>query len=81
MVVNSAVASVCHQDPIAHCQDQPIGSGVEDQAHLIGQRAATAGAVGGGLGLVRFDQILGLAAAAVEGLIDVLGRTGMECWR
>jgi hypothetical protein len=27
---------------------------------------------------VQFDQVLGLAAGAVDGLIDVLGRTGVE---
>jgi hypothetical protein len=31
---------VCRRDRIAHCQDQPVGSGVQDQAHLIGQRAS-----------------------------------------
>ena len=41
---------VCRGDGVAHCQDQ---------AHLIGQRAATAGAVGSQLRLVQFDQVLG----------------------
>src|SRR5436305_12506989 len=31
--------------------------GVQDQPHLIGERAAAAGAIGGKLGLVQFDQI------------------------
>ena len=51
---------------------------MQDQAHLVGQRAATAGAVGGELGLVQFDQVFGLAPGAVEGLIDVLGRAGVS---
>src|SRR4029077_5823575 len=56
----------------------PVGGSVQDQAHLVGQRAATAGAVGGELGLVQFDQVLGLAPGAVEGLVAVLGRAGVD---
>ena len=69
---------MCRGDGVAHRQDQPVSGGVQDQAHLVGQRAATAGAVGGELGLVQFDQVFGLAPGAVEGLIDVLGRTGVN---
>jgi hypothetical protein len=71
---------MCRGDCIAHGEGQPVGRGVQDQAHLVGQRAATAGAVGGELGLVQFYQIFGLAAGAVEGLIDVQGRAGVEGW-
>ena len=39
------------------------------QPHLIGQRRAATGAVGGKLGFVQLDQVLGLAARAVETLI------------
>ena len=38
MVVNSAVASAfVAGDCIAHGEDQPVGGGVQDQAHLVGQ--------------------------------------------
>jgi hypothetical protein len=44
---------------------------VQDQPHLVGERAAAAGAIGGKLGLVQFDEVLGLAASAVEPLVDI----------
>ena len=47
---------------------------MQDEAHLMAKRRAAAGAIG----LVHLDQILGLAARAVEGVVDVLGRTGAE---
>src|SRR5260370_1008120 len=59
-------------------EHEPIGGGVQDQPHLVGERAAAAGAVGGELRFVQLDQVLGLAAGAVEGLIDMLGRAGVE---
>jgi hypothetical protein len=46
---------------VAHRQDQPVGGGVQDQAHLVGPRAAAAGAVGSQLRLAQLDQVLGLA--------------------
>ena len=74
MVVNSAVASAFVAGIASRTvRISQVGGGVQDQAHLVGQRTATAGTVGGELGLVKFDQVLGLAAGAVEGLIDVLG--------
>src|SRR5215467_1920899 len=51
---------------------------MQDEAHLIGERRAAAGAVGGELTLVHLDQVLGLAARTIEGVVDVLGRTGGE---
>src|SRR6266404_5550920 len=65
-------------DCITQREHQPVGGGVQDQPHLVGERAAAAGAVGGELSFVQFDQVLGLAAGAVEGLIDMLGRAGVE---
>jgi hypothetical protein len=39
---------------------------------------AAAGAVGGELTLVHLDQVLGLVARTIEGVVYVLGRTGGE---
>src|SRR5262249_50073498 len=66
---------------IAQREHEPIGSGVQDEAHLIGERRAAAGAVGGELTLVHLDQVLGLAARTIEGVVYVLGRTGGEADR
>ena len=65
-------------DGVAQGEDQPVGSGVQDQPHLVGERAAAAGAVGSELRLVQFDQVFGLAAGAVDGFVDLLGRSGLE---
>ncbi len=35
------------RDGIAKAQHQPVGSGMEDEAHLVGNRALAGGAVGG----------------------------------
>src|SRR5215469_1999928 len=44
MVANSAFASACAVgDRIAQREHEPIGSGVQDEAHLIGERRAAAG--------------------------------------
>ena len=80
MVANSAVARACGGDGVAHGEHQPIGGGVQDEPHLVGERAAAAGAVGGELGLVQLDQVLGLAAGAVERLVDMLGRCRSGGW-
>ena len=45
------------RDGVAHGEDQPIGGGVKDEAHLIGGGGSAAGAVGGKLGLVQLDQV------------------------
>ena len=62
----------------AYGEDQPISGGVQDEPHLIGERRAAAGAVGGELGLVQLDQVLGLAARAVETGIEPLGGAGAD---
>lgn len=41
---------MCRAEGAAHCQNQPVSGGVQDQAHLVGAWTAAAGAVGGGLG-------------------------------
>jgi hypothetical protein len=41
---------------------------VQDEPHLVGERAAAAGVVGSKLRLVQFDQVLGLPSGAVERL-------------
>jgi hypothetical protein len=47
---------------------------VQDEAHLIGERRAAVGAVGGELTLVRLDQVLGLAARTIEGVVFIASR-------
>jgi len=59
-------------------EHQPVGGGVQDKPHLIGQRAAAAGAVGSELSLMQFDQVLCLTACAVQRLVDVFGRSGLD---
>jgi len=51
---------------------------MQDQAHLVGERAAAAGTIRGELSLVELDQVLGLAAGAVDRLVDMIGRPGLE---
>ena len=51
---------------------------MQDQPHLVGERAAAAGAVGGELRLVQFDQVLGLASGTVERLVKILCRSGLQ---
>src|SRR6202022_2906330 len=51
-------------------EDQPVGGSVQNDPHLVGERTAAAGAVGGELRLVQFDEILGLTSGAVERLVD-----------
>ena len=65
-------------DGVLDREHQPIGSGVQNKPHLVGERAAAAGAIGGKLGLVQFDQVLGLPSGAVERLVDMLGRSGLD---
>ena len=51
---------------------------MKDEPDLVGDGASTGGPVGGEMGLARLDQILGLAAGAVEGLIDDARADGSE---
>src|SRR5450432_168173 len=66
------------RDGVAHSEDEPIGGGVENEADLVGERRAAAGAVGGELGLVQFDQVLGLSAGAIETVVNPLGRADAQ---
>ena len=57
----------------AQGQHQPVGGGVQHQADLIGQGGAATGAVGSELALVQLDQVLGLAARAIQRVIQPFG--------
>jgi hypothetical protein len=63
---------------VSNGEHQPVCSRVQDEAHLIGERAAATRAVGSELGLVQFDQVFGLTPGAVERLVDMLGRSGLD---
>jgi hypothetical protein len=63
---------------VTHGQHQPISGGVENEADLIGERRTAAGAIGGELRLMQLDQILGLAARAIQAVVDPLGRADIE---
>src|SRR3954454_2521649 len=43
---------------------------MQEQAHLVGARPATRRAVGGQMGLPCLDMVLGLAAGAIDVLVD-----------
>jgi len=51
---------------------------MEDEAYLVGDRAPAGGAVGGELHLVHLDQVLGLAADAIDVLVEVLRLKELE---
>src|SRR5260221_3208354 len=53
---------------------QPVGGGMENEPELIGAGAAARGPVRGELGLVQLDEVLGLAARAVDRVIGILSR-------
>src|SRR5471030_1420734 len=63
---------------VAHGQHQPISGSVENEADLVGERRTAAGAIGGELRLMQLDQILSLAARAIQAVIDPLGRADIE---
>lgn len=66
------------RDGLAQLPHQPLGSGVEDEAHLVGVGRAALGAVAFELRLVELDEIFGLTPGAVEGVVDVLGTAVLE---
>ena len=45
------------RDGIAKAQHQPVGGGMEDEAHLVGDRSLARGAVGAELHFVHLDQV------------------------
>jgi hypothetical protein len=57
---------------VAHGKHQPISGGVENEADLIGERRTAARAIGGELCLMQLDQILGLAARAIQAVVGNL---------
>jgi len=63
---------------VAHGKHQPISGGMENEAELVGKRRTAAGAIGGELRLVQLDQIFGLAARAIQAVVDPLGRADIE---
>ena len=63
---------------VADSEHQPIGAGVQDEAHLIGDRRAARRAIGGELRLVQLDQVLGLTARAIEAVVKPFGRAMRE---
>ena len=63
---------------VTDVEHQPIGGGMENQTDLVGDRRSAAGSIGGELSLVHLDQVLGLAAGAVDHVIDPLGRSDGE---
>ena len=58
------------RDGVADGEQEPVGSRVKDEPDLVGDRLSARCAVRGEMGLVRLNQVLGLAAGAVEGLVD-----------
>jgi hypothetical protein len=63
-VANSAAARAWYwRDGLLDAPHQPVGGGVQDEAHLVGIGRAARGAIAGQLGLVALDQVLGLPRA------------------
>jgi len=58
---------------IAECEHEPVGGGVEHRSELVGERDLVGGPVGGELDLVLLDEVLGLAAGAVDPFIKMAG--------
>src|SRR5471030_2915781 len=63
---------------VAHGKHQPISGGMENEADLVGKRRTAAGAIGGELRLVQLDQIFGLAARAIQAVVDPFGRADIK---
>ena len=73
-VANSAQASgILRGTASRRARHQPVGRGVQDEAELVGDRALAGGPVGGELALVQLDEVLGLAAGAVDIFIEMAG--------
>jgi hypothetical protein len=53
---------------VSDAKHQPMGGGVQDKTHLIGERGAAGCAVGGELGFVRLDEVFRLSEEAVVNL-------------
>jgi hypothetical protein len=61
-----------------HRPQEPVGAGVQEQAKLVGLGRMAGSAVGGEVVLPRLDVVFGLAAGAIEALVEVLGAAGFE---
>src|ERR1039457_48963 len=51
---------------------------MKHETDLVGERRTATGAIGGELRLVQLDQILSLAARAIQAVVDPLGRADIE---
>jgi hypothetical protein len=51
---------------------------MEHETDLVGERRTATGAIGGELRLMQLDQIFGLAARAIQAVVDPLGRADIE---
>src|ERR1035437_8337847 len=51
---------------------------MEHETDLVGERRTATGAIGGELRLWQLDQILSLAARAIQAVVDPLGRADIE---
>ena len=78
-VANSALArSRGFGNGVADGEHQPISGGVQHEADLIGDGGTAGRAIGSELRLVQLDQVLGLAARAIEAVVDPFGRAVLE---
>src|SRR6266478_1721719 len=58
----------------AHRPEEPVGTGVKEEAKLVGRSLMAGGAVGGEMVLPRLDMVFRLTARAVEPLMSGLAR-------
>lgn len=58
---------------VARGEHYPIGCGVYDEPELVGERALARRSIRGGLPLAHLDQVLGLAAGAVDVFVEMAG--------
>ena len=64
----------------AHRPEEPVGTGVKEEAELVGRGLMTGGAVGGEMVLPGLDVVLRLAARTVEPLVERLGAAALRGW-
>src|SRR5260370_15242783 len=62
----------------AHRPEEPVGTGVKEEAELVGRGLMAGGAVGGEMVLPRLDVVLRLTARAVEPLVERLAAAALE---
>src|SRR6478736_2220421 len=66
------------EDAASRTRQWPITGRMEHETDLVGERRTATGAIGGELRLMQLDQILGLAARAIQAVVDPLGRADIE---